>query len=60
MKIKNYDIAKSEGCNCCNNGCFYYDDTGKFDQRCSAGDRNDNPYLPKCKKYIPYLKDLIQ
>lgn len=48
-----YEHEKSEGRNCVNFNCHFWDDTGAYEQRCSAGDGNDDPYIEECDKYTP-------
>ena len=50
MKIQE---EKTEGRNCSNFTCRFYDDTGMFEQNCSGGDKNGDTILPFCLKYIP-------
>ncbi len=48
-----YAQEKSAGINCASFKCRFYDDTDIYDQRCSAGDSDDNPFLPYCNNYTP-------
>lgn len=48
-----YEKEKMTGVDCANFTCKFYDDTGTYEQKCSAGDEGDNPYLPECDRYIP-------
>jgi len=51
---KVHAAEKTEGCNCSNHKCSFYDE--KCEQNCRAGDEDDNPYLPYCGSYIPDKK----
>ncbi len=57
MKIRKYLATfpkeKTEGINCNNTKCPYYDNSGKYMQNCSAGAKDDDPLLPYCMDYIP-------
>ena len=48
-----YVQEKCAGLNCANFNCRFYDDTDTYEQKCMAGDSDDNPFLPECDKYIP-------
>lgn len=45
---------KNEGIPCKVLKCKYYDIS--YEQNCSAGDRDDNPFLPFCDIYEPERK----
>ena len=47
------DYLKTEGRNCDNLDCQYWDDSGKYEQMCSAGIDDDDPYIEECNQYIP-------
>jgi hypothetical protein len=42
-----------EGVNCFNFSCKFYDDTGMYEQKCSAGDEDGSPLIADCERYIP-------
>lgn len=48
-----FEDEKTEGVNCVNKKCSFFDHTGIFEQNCSKGDNYDNSMLPECENYIP-------
>ena len=54
------ECRKSAGRNCANFECNFWDDTGSYEQRCSAGDCYDDPYIEECQEYIPEQRAKIE